>query len=199
MPKAIAKLPRTDKGLPVPWVASWTSETTEHVEVDPLANHQLAIFTIGGVGQGEPILGEMNPVRQRQSAALRLCQVCGVEIARSGGYIVTWPGQEVDTGRARLPLILEPWCCGSCLTFALKVCPGIARIARRDDIRIVHPQTWELVAAVVDPIALDPAEREGVLKLAGGAVSYIKIAPYPGMALVWTVERFLRMRGAWAA
>jgi hypothetical protein len=85
MPERVAALPRTDGGLPVPYVAAWSGEETTRVAVDPVLARALdyrepAAFSSDAPAGARPTLGVMDPARQRRVVVERLCQVCAVEL-----------------------------------------------------------------------------------------------------------------------
>lgn len=194
VPRRIALLPTTRTGLPVPYVARWSSEQEETLAPEPRAEGLLALFSKGGIGQGEPVLGEMDTARQRECMYDLRCQVCHRQLSMQHAYLASWRSQEVriGIGGPRLPLIMEPWACFPCLSFALRACPGIAGIRRTDpDFQVIRPRRMQMLVAKVDPIALDFQERSAVIHLQGGAVSYIKAAPESSWQ--WTADEFLRL------
>jgi hypothetical protein len=181
MPPQVAALPRSAGGLPVPYVASWEGEDEMRVAPCRFAFGRAAIFPVRDVvGATRPVFGVMEPSRQREVVMGVCCQVCHTDAG---------PMENKLTSESRChwlvelahkpptydrPLILEPWVCGSCLTYALRVCPGLLHV-RPDGkrIRLLAVFASQPVAAVVRPkgnLAADVVAQRGV-------VGYIKIEP----------------------
>lgn len=157
----------TDRGHPVPYVADWSGESREYAMFDATFG-RFAVFTAGRRGDGVPVLGKMNPARQRDCMANYRCQVCYCPLAAPYTAAV-WPGQvavDPSTGLP-CPLLLEPWTCAPCMAIAMRACPGLAR--HRAKVVTVHRHT--LVMTLCKPMGA-LAKVKGLP--AGGVVSYIK-------------------------
>jgi hypothetical protein len=138
------------RGLPVPYVAMWTSEDEASfiVKPDPLYEDREALFPgTGGIGQGEAVLGNMNCARQRETLAQGRCQVCRRRVAGGKGFVVL---SETTSRQVRLEngkvvrVITEPWLCQRCLEFAAVTCPGLIRRRRDEDLTVLRPTKWEV-------------------------------------------------------
>jgi hypothetical protein len=155
MPSGVARLPRTPGGLPVPYVASWSSEQGKpslrpEPRLERIGFDGPATYYGGAVGVGRPVLGEMQPERQREVTLEQLCQVChgpahprairkqeppfdhplllaDIRIASSAPDAVGALGDSLLVDGKPRPLIFEPWVCPPCLRYALLVCPGLIR------------------------------------------------------------------------
>lgn len=148
IPEHLRNLP-TWRGLPVPYVAQWSSEVEESfvIRPDPLYQDREAVFfSAGAIGEGEAILGNMSMVRQRETLALGMCQVCRRRVAGGKGYLVqsanTSKVVPINNSPAMALVITEPWLCRRCLEFSLETCPGLIRRKREDDITILRPTRW---------------------------------------------------------
>lgn len=202
MPERFGGLHRTDGGLPVPHVASWSSERTDRVGRDrylaTLGHFNPAVFSSGAQGRGRAVLGEMEPSRQRRAAIDRRCQVCDIELGDRYRPNPPWRqplwladirvhgtddqgavsndigGQTIRMGRRVVPLIFEPWCCESCLAYAIQVCPGLIKRAaggnaRRPPLRLLRVRDARPVAVTGRVLGDGPVA--GQL-----AVTYVKLA-----------------------
>jgi len=112
------------RGLPVPWVASWSSEGQSTVRYDPLVG-RVAYFTKGRPGRGTPVFGVMNAERQRRAVLHGVCQICGDEI-HEHGFLPNHPGLVETTDNHGGQYLIEPPCCEPCARWAALGCPGIA-------------------------------------------------------------------------
>ena len=149
VPEHLRSLP-TWRGLPVPYVAMWSSEDEASFVVlpDPLYEGREALFPgSGGIGQGDAVLGNMNCARQRETLALGQCQVCRRRVAGGRGYVVLSKTTSRDVmmeDGTTAHVITEPWLCWRCLDFAADTCPGLIRRRRDDDLTILRPTRWAL-------------------------------------------------------
>jgi hypothetical protein len=193
VPATMAHLPRGRGGMPVPWVAAWSSERWAAVRWDPVVN-RIALFTGGRHGRGRPVFGVMNEPRQRAAVMRRRCGVCGgpipLELYRFVGYL---PAHDrlldatVEHRGERHRVTGEPLCCRPCATWAATGCPGIAGGCSG----LLRITKLLPIAQLVDPSRApathdgrfdgddDPAERARLGRIArrhGGAVGYVKVA-----------------------
>jgi hypothetical protein len=142
IPDSMKDLP-TYHGLPIPYVAEWSSET-EFVVPPPVdLDYGMVAVTKGMYGYGEPLLGAMQPQRQRECMTERICQVCHTKL----GNVVFMAGGN------RLEWFTEPPCCLPCMRFAVQVCPGLVRGSRHrvpsHRLRIRELSTYALAQARV--------------------------------------------------
>lgn len=166
MPPQIAALPRSDGGLPVPFVAQWSSEEEMYLRREPLAEGKVAAFTKGSRGEGQPVFGVMDVERQRLCVMKCRCQVCGGSarerlLADGQGL-----GQSTVYDGAPRRMLLEPWVCASCLAYALRVCPGLIRLRHGARLHVLQVER-ALPVAVLTRLGGNLAGRE--------AIGYIKI------------------------
>lgn len=188
-PATMAALPRGRGGLPVPYVAAWSSERWAAIRYEPLVNH-VAVYTAGRHGRGRPVFGAMNEPRQRECVILSRCGVCRSDLEPAGRWLPNH-GRLVEAwaefGGVRHDMTTEPPCCQPCATWAALACPGIA--GRTDS--LLRLTEIRAVAQYVDPSAGpgrhdsrfdgedDPADRDRLGRIArqhGGAVGYVKVA-----------------------
>jgi hypothetical protein len=183
MPRQIAALPRTNGGIPITYTVAWSSEQTPVARIDPLLHPlmpgALALFHGGAQGTGTPKLAVSDVARARRVVLAGLCQACGRRLP--GRHEPPWrqrprwlcdlrnSGQTIRLGLRTLPLIVDGWTCESCLTYALRVCPGlVSKTAAEepDRLRLLRVRHAEFVATIEEVEGLD--ER---------VVGWVKIAP----------------------
>lgn len=194
MPDTVASRPTSPGGLPVPYVAQWSSERTLKSARDPLLTRlgvtAPAAYSTGELGQGQPDFGVMEPSRQREVALLVRCQVCRAQLLPGRRYEpaenhpvwladlrspsaagdVAFGGSAIRIGRRLRPLIFEPWICELCLAYALQVCPGMLSRSYeptsdpKRDLRLLRVRKAHPVATYANG------------DLVGTVVSYVKLA-----------------------
>lgn len=155
-------------GRPIPYVADWSSEVHETLRPEPLAENRLAIFSTGTRGQGRPLLGVMNPARQREVMVLSKCQVCRRRLTKLW-MVELIEASTVIRGRT-LSVLREPASCATCLRLALEACPHLR--SARPNVLLVRDR--ELIITLCRPTGVlegDPRVPKA------GVVSYIKAAP----------------------
>lgn len=103
IPRHLRWLPKTSQGIPVPYVAHWTAEEGT-ARLEPCTHDDLR-------GQGDPVLGQMSFRRQREV------------IPKVGFTLIPAEPQILYD----LISVSEPLSCRSCIDFARKHCPDIAR------------------------------------------------------------------------
>lgn len=136
-PDTLAHVLRSTGGLPVPFVAAWSSEQDYVIRPDALVRGEPSVFSSGRRGDGEPLFGEMEASRQRHCVLKRRYQVCNHRCP--DGLAVDGPGlgQDAVVGIDAARAILEPWVCAPCLEYALRVCPGLVTKNAREEISIL--------------------------------------------------------------
>lgn len=132
MPPRIAALPRAANGFPVPYVAAWTGEMPLGVGPCRYARGERSLIERGDARSGEPKLGAMNLVRQREVVTLHRCQVCHLELPRRGPWWLLFV--ESGVGENGELVAMEPWVCPACLVYAAAVCPGLAGVRRKGEL-----------------------------------------------------------------
>lgn len=183
-PDTMARLPR-GRGLPVPYVASWSSEHWHAIRHDPLVGH-VAVFTAGRHGRGRPLFGVTNEPRQRLCVTRHLCGVCGQPIDGPGWlphHDRLIEGQATLTGR-QVDVTHEPPCCEPCAYWSATGCPSISRRTPN----LLRIDSYESLLQLIDPSAAparherrfdcdDDRDRLGrIARRHGGAVGYVKLA-----------------------
>lgn len=122
------------KGMPVPWVAAWSSEGLTVVRYDPHVGG-VAIFNRGRQGRGRPVFGVMAPERQRAAILTGRCQLCGRYLddltdqpddsTDETGWLPNHPGLCETVDQNGTQYLLEPPCHRGCAEWAAVGCPGI--------------------------------------------------------------------------
>lgn len=183
IPEHLAHLP-VWHGLPIPTIASWSSEYPEQEWRWRYDHHvqRQAWFSIGEAGVGTPVLGRMNPQRQRRSASTLRCQVCDAALEAGRAWLAVGPGtRETVTVEGRVGtanVVYEPWLCAPCARYAVAVCPGLVGRRRTESLVLHRPRTHLLImsTAYMDgPLA---EEAKKVLP-----ALWVKIAVSDGLTL----------------
>lgn len=143
IPAHLRHLP-VQRGLPVPWVAIWSSETNPG-DVDVTWNHRLGqpvvtgpvelrfgLYWVNGPltpsREGTVEFGATSSSRQRDCMLRPRCQVCGERIRRKPFWIIPADGGWVEEVTARRPRTMEtkqPPVCGACYETAPLWCPHL--------------------------------------------------------------------------
>jgi hypothetical protein len=198
IPESMARLPRDRRGLPVPHVAGWSSETWGVARAEHLIpGRPMALFTRGRQGRGRPQFDVVNEGRQRRAVLLGRCQVCDGLLPRGHGPTlghskpIGWlPMASIEhEGRSYTadgtPVTAEPLCCLTCAAWVALHC---CALRRHDDPRVARVDHWDAIAQLVDPSADQPRkhhaptedlERLGRIARAqkpAGLVGYVKLA-----------------------
>jgi hypothetical protein len=211
MPRGVAALPRTKGGIPITFTVAWSSETGPVAREGPAAARAgrppvcRRSSTAGRQGHGMPKLAVSDVARTRAVVLNGLCQACGRRLP--GRARPPWRqhprwlcdlrnrGQEIRIGFRTVPLIVDGWTCAPCLTYALRVCPGLVlkRVAQGDArLRLLRVRDCEFVATL-SQLEGDPAWLRDA-GLDRPVVEWVKIAP-PAFDVV-TPEEFLAEHGA---
>jgi hypothetical protein len=195
VPNSMAKRPLTKHGLPIPFVAAWSSERWASARIDPLALNKWAIFGAGRQGRGRPLLGVMNEERQRRVSMLNLCQICAEPYGNDGWIALVAPREvNTQTGEKRITTF-EPPACGDCMEWAVAHCPGLKKDREVKVEDAIYPaRSFDKVLELIDPSAGPPVynhlfdgqdnpevrDRLGrVARKHGGLVGYVEFAvPY---------------------
>lgn len=150
IPVTLEHAPRDRRGLPVPHVASWSSEHWHAARFDPFVEH-VALFTAGRQGRGRPVFDVVNEPRQRRAVLGHRCQVCDVLLPRNPS--VGWlPLSALEHGTALLkngaPVTSKPLCCKECARFTADHCCVLSRSAER---RVLLVKSWTPILQYIDP------------------------------------------------
>lgn len=187
IPPTMAHLPTTQAGVPVPHVASWSSERWAVARMDPLVENRWALFSEGRQGRGRPLLASINEERQRQSVRLSRCQVCDVQYQPSELYVTTMATHVIEAHGRSLIATYAPPTCEPCLEFSTEACPAF----RQRDYEIVKFVKCVQIMQFVDPSAApmngadrfdggdNPETRDRLGRSArkhGGLVGFVKLA-----------------------
>lgn len=181
MPSAIAALPRTEIGMPIPWISGWDSDDKDH----PVREHngQLVTRCDCRIGVGVPNLGGLCPERQRAGMLEMLCDACGE------------PGSEgIFLGSAACQIFREPALHLACAVYSVKVCPGIR--AKADTFGVHFATEYTMLDEVVT--GLDEAGELAFTRVPHGAMPFLPtmmIYAKPKVERVLSVDQFLRKYG----
>jgi hypothetical protein len=116
------------RDITVPYVAVWTSEQPNfRVAPDPMVKGRPALFRGSGKrGVGSPVLGKMDPARQRICVIRGLCQVCAKPLEGNGWFALFMEQVSLVDGREAVA-VREPAACAECMALSVAVCPGLKR------------------------------------------------------------------------
>jgi hypothetical protein len=146
IPPHLGKLHRDRLGRPVPYINIWSSEKPEAADwrmtYDPLVDG-VAVSTAGAPGQGEPDFFHQHPKRQRRCAVMMLCQVCATPLEYGTALLpigaLSAETVTIQDYGATATVFNEPWICEPCADFASKICPGLIRRRRADEVEFIRP------------------------------------------------------------
>lgn len=137
MPPQIAKLERDRRGYPIPYIAQRYG-----LLMPPPMDPKLGMVACEDrSGLCEPTLGFMSEERQRRCWLECRCQVCERSVRHARRYLAGGVGNDPLEHFA----FREPFVCGSCMRYALQVCPGLVTGARSGELRVVRCRSVEFV------------------------------------------------------
>lgn len=144
------------KGIRIPYVALWSSESERYVAPDRvMLEGRPALFNRGERGDGAPILGKMSDHRQRECVCLLKCQVCRRRLGPP--YLAIDAERQLTVHHGReLPLLIEPMVCLRCAAYSLETCPGISRMRESGRLRIYEIRRFEHVMTWLAPCPGSP-------------------------------------------
>lgn len=160
IPDHLAHLPRTNAGIPVPHVASWSSERWGIARMDPVVGKRWALYSEGRQGRGRPLLASINEERQRRSVMLSRCQVCDREMDRTELWVTTMALHQVEISGRIFTCSYAPPTCQPCLDFSASACPAF-----RHDYGVARFDRCQLVLQFLDP-SVEP--MRGIERFDGG-------------------------------
>jgi hypothetical protein len=168
-------------GAVVPYVASWTGETStfptmtnrtgggiaygDETLVDRDEWDVLWVRTASRIGVGRPLYKSLHPLRQRRAMLRLLCQVCAQPAGRTEqGNLWLLPAQGgVSVERLEDAPVTMPPVCVACARLSVLMCPALrsAYVAVRAHSRVcgVSGVRFELGLRGPQPIAHDDPDR----------------------------------------
>lgn len=162
-------------GVPVPYVALWSSETGQRVAPDRYADDQDALFLGGNRGDGEPVWGKMHEARQRETVWLRRCQVCNCRLKTERSFGMDVP-DKVFVGERWRPMLIEPPACARCTKYALEHCPGNRRRIDAGHLRCYEVLEYAVIGQIIGAHKDGSAELNALLAGGRTAIGYLKCA-----------------------
>jgi hypothetical protein len=136
------------RGIPVPYIAAWSSEKERYISEDNNAGGKLAVFRTGRRGDGDPMFGKMDEARQREAIARRRCQVCRVKLSGEQSFALDINYNSVKDST---PVIQEPPVCKSCARLALTICPGNRRRREHGELLAFEVYEYEILMQLLGP------------------------------------------------
>lgn len=162
IPKHLQGLRTDRRGLPVPYVNRWGPERVESLSLreDPHVR-ALAVFC-DDADETEPDFTAQNMQRQRECMMRGLCQVCARAVPWSARNLVVAPlsVEQIWIGGRRALAVTEPWLCGTCAVFAVRVCPALIRRRREEQLQVVRVHLGDVTLIRSVGYVDGPLERE---------------------------------------
>lgn len=129
MPRAVAELPRTASGMPVPYITDYEGPNGEdYGEVALVGDTAARILACRCTfGRGRPKIGHQCPHRQRKAVADRRCNVCGKRMSRRA-ELIFMGAATTDTHRygPATAFSLEAPTHHDCAAYSALTCPRMA-------------------------------------------------------------------------
>lgn len=175
IPAHLSHLPADRRGLPVPFIAAWSSEHWDVARFDPIVN-KWALFTAGRYGRGKPCFDVMNEPRQREVVMRGLCQVCNVRLERdplTSRPVGVLPASVLNEGSQHdaegRVVTAEPLLCRACGEYVVEHC---CVLNKRGDPGLLIVMRWQPMLQIIDPSAAPPThayrfDKEGDLPRLG--------------------------------
>ena len=118
LPARIARLPKSDRGYPVPWFVSWLDEAGKRVPT----------------GQGKPDFRYVGEGKILEAYSKSLCWICGVPLGVHQVYVI---GPMCVVNR----VTSEPACHRQCAEFAATACPFLVNPREKRNEKGMHPES----------------------------------------------------------
>lgn len=189
----------------VPYVAAWSSEMPDfRVAPEPLLGGKIALFRASGRrGEGKPVLGKMDPGRQRRCILRSLCQVCAQPMRPEDAWYALLEERVTVPGLDFVDAVREPAACARCMADALLLCPGLRR---EPGLRVVQAGRTITIGTVTEApvggrgplpeIKATYTDLEQEQRRAGAVIGYLKVVLLdlrqslpPAHFVVWWGER----------
>lgn len=186
VPAHMVHLPTTKAGLPVPHVASWSSERWGSAKRDPLVGNRWALYSEGKQGRGRPLLASINEERQRRSVVESRCQVCDRQMAPEDLFLTDMAQHNVVIHGKIHSVTYAPPTCEPCLQWSSEVCPAfrgkfeVKPFAGAEHVlQLIDPSRGPINGADRFDGGDNPRTRERLGRIArahGGLVGHVKLA-----------------------
>ena len=137
----------TEKQMVVPYITMWSEEDDLQNQVQALPGYGIRYVdevitdrdthnilwyrTKSRPGQGRPIFGQVNSLRQRRAMRRTLCQVCGgpPDVNDQGVLWLLQDHREDWPGWPTRMAVTEPPICLSCAKATIRLCPALRKSA----------------------------------------------------------------------
>lgn len=135
----LRNLRRDRRGLPVPYVNMWGTETIENTRVAYDRNVGMLAQFVDEDPHGLPDFLKQCRQRQRECMVRGLCQVCARIVPWSRRFLPVGPnmGQNVLVDGRMRAAFSEPWLCERCADIAVNWCPALIRRRKEDKLLLV--------------------------------------------------------------
>jgi hypothetical protein len=125
IPAPIARLPKDDRGYPVPWFIQWIKDSKE-----------------AAPGEGQPDFRYMDPKKWEEGLMRGRCWVCGGTLGTHRIFVI---GPMCAINR----VTQEPPCHRACAEYACKACPFLARPRMRRNIKGLPDDVYDNVGGMM--------------------------------------------------
>jgi len=112
-------------GLPVPRVVA--DHRVGRIALAPSTWDGFDLMTVWEGESGGPDFGKYDEEKQRRCVVEQWCHVCGA----GGDLMVCVPRTPklITLNGVQMAVVHQPWVCGPCLAYAIRVCPPLRRLA----------------------------------------------------------------------
>jgi hypothetical protein len=161
------------RGVPVPYIAMWSSETERYVAPDRYSGDREALFSHGRRGEGVPVWGKMHEARQRETCATQRCQVCNCKLVDERGFGVDVAQMMNHSGKV-YQVLTEPPACARCMRYSLDNCPGIRRRFADGSVRCFEVFAYAAIGQIIGAVEGGDSDLNALLKPGQQVIGYHK-------------------------
>lgn len=127
-PAAVAELPTTGLGLPVPYITAYRPHDGHEVHHTINTGRGLLCVCSCKLGEGRPMIGVQCVNRERQAMRKRLCGVCGQSLRPADDILFLGIGEAViDNHGVSVPTSIEAPTHPECTAYSALTCPRLMR------------------------------------------------------------------------
>jgi len=124
---AIAALPTTGRGMPVPYITLYRPNDGHDVTYTVRATRGPMCACTCKLGEGRPVIGVQCVSRQRRAMRKKLCGVCGQDLHPGDDIIFIGPGETFAHGSdgSTVPASIEAPLHPECAAYSALTCPRL--------------------------------------------------------------------------
>lgn len=195
MPPAVAALPRTPSGMPVPYITQYHAKDVESNTGTLRVTEALGMMDCRCTfGEGVPRIGKQCPRRQRKAMAERRCNVCGHHMKNAALNLIGVYRQHIPVLGSEVYASVEASTHADCVTYSALTCPRLADVDRIMVAVTRHADMLYQVTMGVDPVS--GVERRRYVHpdnvgSAAGLVDMLVIVPDPARSEFVTLAEWL--------